>query len=156
DRPLDLAGLALALVAAGERLGRDGLDVLDALGEEVGEPVRETEHRLGRGLVVDAGGIALPADLDAADEGGLGAGHAVEPGRLEGAALAEDHRVGGEGDRGSLLAGRGDLLDRAERLAAGERLAPLEAVLPGGDLDALGERVDDRDTDAVQAAGGLV
>ena len=48
------------------------------------------------------------------------------------------------------------LLQVAERLAALVGLGPDEAVAPDLDVEALGQRVDDRDADAVQAAGDLV
>jgi hypothetical protein len=142
DRPLHRPCLALALIAAGKGLGGDGLQALDPLAQEVRQAVREPEGGLGRGLVVDAGRIAGPADLDPAEQIGLGAGHPVEAGWLEGAALAEDQLVGDEADGRAVLAAGAELLDPAQRLAAGKDLPPLEAVLEGRDLQALGEGVD--------------
>ena len=46
--------------------------------------------------------------------------------------------------------------ERALRHAALVGLCPLVAVAPDGELEALGERVDDGDADAVQPAGDLV
>ena len=55
-----------------------------------------------------------------------------------------------------MLSRGAQLLDAAQGLSAGERLAPLEAVFPGRDLDPLGQGVHDADADTVQAAGRLV
>ena len=151
-RPLDLAGISLALEATREGFGGDGLDVADALGQEVREAVRKAQDRLGGGLVVDQGRVAGPADLDAAEEVGLGAGHPVEAGRPEGGGIAKDDRVRAEGDDRPVLAGRPEFLQPADRLAAAEGLAPLEAVLEGCDLQVLGQGVHHRDAHAMQAA----
>ena len=74
----------------------------------------------------------------------------VDLGRLE------DVGVGLERDRRAVLVGRLALDELGRRLAAREALRPDEAVAPHLDREPLGERVDDRDADAVQAAGDLV
>ena len=70
--------------------------------------------------------------------------------------LLEDLGVGQERDRRAGLLRRADLLQVGRRLAAGELLAEDLAVALDLDVEPLGERVDDRDADAVQAAGDLV
>ena len=76
-RPFDRAVPAFLLDAAGEDLVDHARLALQTLGQEVLQPAGEMEHRLGgRVLVLDEGGIAGPADLDAAEEIGLGARHA--------------------------------------------------------------------------------
>ena len=80
----------------------------------------------------------------------LGERRVVELERLE------DLGVGQEGDR---RAGALDLLAALQvalGLAALEALGPLVAVAADLEVEPLGERVDDRDADAVQAAGDLV
>ena len=57
---------------------------------------------------------------------------------------------------GPSLASFSLLLQRADGLAALEALVPVVAVAVDVELEPLGERVDDRDADAVQAAGHLV
>ena len=70
---------------------------------------------------------------------------------------AEDLRVGMEAHLGAAAVRRlADLLQLALRLAALES-HPVERLLARDlDLHALGQRVGDRDADAVQAARGLV
>ena len=78
--------------------------VLEPAGEVEDGPLRRLavagEERLG----------AAPADLDAAEEIGLGARHAEQPRRLE-RALAENLGIGLEADAGAAA-----VLDRAEIL----------------------------------------
>ena len=113
-----------------------GRDVLDAL------------EQLGR---------ALPANLDAAEQIGLRARHLEQALRLESGLGAEDVGVGLEADAGAAA-----VVDLAEvfELALGMAALETHAVefLAARDLDfePRGEGVDDGDTDAVQAARGLV
>src|SRR5690606_22340159 len=148
DGPFQRARLALALDAPGED-GGDGFQFAHALGQGVGQAAGEVQRRLSRRLVGDAFRRAAPADLDAAEQIGLGPRHAEQAGGLEGRADAEDLLVGLEPDQGALLLRGADLLDRALRQAAAEGLAPFEAVAPDGDVQALRQSVDDRDADAV-------
>ena len=154
--PLHLARIALPLEAAGEGLGGHRLQVLDPLCKVIRQAVGEPQDRFRRGLVVDERGIAGPADLDAAEQIGLGAGHAVKAGGPEGGGLAEDHRVWTEADGRAVLAGRTKLLKSPEGLAPAEGLPPLEAILEGGDFQVLGQGVHHGYADAMQAPGGLV
>ena len=55
-----------------------------------------------------------------------------------------------------MLAGGAALLDRAQRLAAAEALAPLEPVALHEHVQPVGQGVDHADAHPVQAAGGLV
>ena len=156
DGPFDLARIALALVATCEGLRRERLNAVHPLGEVVGEAVGEPQDGLGGGLVLDPGGIAGPANLDASEQVGLGARHPVEAGRTEDGGVAEDHGIGPEGNDRAMPAGGSQLLKRADGLATAEGLAPLETVLEGGHLQVLGQGVDHGDADPVQAAGGLI
>ena len=115
------------------------------------------ERRLRRGVVGDEGRIAAPADLDAAEQVGLGARHLEQPPRVEGAALAEDLLVRLEAHGGAAPVHHGpELLQLSLRLSALE-LHGVE-LLAACDLDVerLRQRVDDGDADAVQAARGVV
>src|SRR5450432_2760373 len=88
----------IILQAAGEVEGRLGLDVLDAL----------QQRR-----------IALPADLDTAEQIGFGAGHLEQALRLERRLGTEDGRVGLEADLGATSVGDlADLLELALGMAA--------------------------------------
>ena len=106
----------------------------------------------------DAVGLAALVDqLDlqaAGEEGGLaqplGQGLEVE---LD---LVEDLGVGLEGDRRTVVLARRPLGEVGLRLAALVVLRPDVAVGLDFEVQALGERVDDGDADAVQAAGDLV
>ena len=155
-RPFDRAAVLGALDAAGEGLRRHRLDLADPLLEEVGQAVREMEGRLGGGGVVETLGGALPPDLHATEQVGLGAGHAIQTRGLERGRLAEDVRVRREADQRALLAGRPELLDGALRVAAGKGLAPLEPVAPHRHVQPVRQGVDHAHAHAVQAAGGLV
>ncbi len=92
------------------------------------------EGGLGGGLVVEALRRAPPANLDAAEQIGLGAGHAIKPRRLERRALAEDLGIRQEANGGAALARGRDLLQPGCGLAAGEALPPFMAVAPDADL----------------------
>lgn len=71
--------------------------------------------------------------------------------------LAEDLCVRVEGDACALAVGRGTgIEDGALGDAAAELLRDELTVTGDFDPDVIGQRVDDRDTDAVQTAGGLV
>ena len=71
--------------------------------------------------------------------------------------LAEDLRIGMEADPGAApVVDLAELLQRALRHAARKALAIELAAARDLDLELVGQRVDDRDADAVQAAGGLV
>ena len=108
--------------------------------------------------LVGRGALVADHDLEALVEEGV----LAEPGgdRLEGVRRGlEDLLRGPVGDRGAgALAGlhRADLLQRAVGDADREALAPQVAAVPDLDDEVAGERVDDRDADAVQAAGDLV
>src|SRR5207244_13023369 len=113
------------------------------------------EERLGRVLVVRDGLGARP--LVAEDEGqttvqvGLGLEALGDDLRVE-ADLGEDFGIGPERDRRAAAARRAELLERARRLAARERLLPLEAVALDARRELLGERGHHRGADAAQPA----
>ena len=150
---------AFALDLAGEGLLGDGLLALDLARQIILEACREAQHRFGRNVRarLDQFRRATPADFDAAEEIGLGARHAEEARRLPMRAGAEDLRVRLEAHlRAALVLHLAELLQRPERNAAREFLAVVTLVDRDIHLQLLGERVDDRDADAVQSAGGLI
>ena len=152
-RAADLAG------AAGEDVGMHQRRVLERRGQIILQPVGEMEGGLLR-HVVDAAQKLLgagPADLDAAEQIGFGARHLEHALRPEMRLGAEDVRVGPEAHLGAAAVGRAaGLLQLALRLAALEHHAVERLLARDLDLHALGQRVGDRDADAVQAARGLV
>ena len=154
--PFHRPAFVLALHPPGKGLGRHGFDLAHPFLQIVGQAVREVEGRFGQGLVVDARGIAAPADFHAAEQVGLGARHPVEPRGLEHRLGAENLRVGHEADQGAVLFRRRAALGRTQRVSARERLPPLVPVAPDGDVEPLGQGVHHRHADPVQAAGGLV
>ena len=100
---------------------------------------------------------AVPADLDAAEQVGLGAGHLVEASRFELRALAEDLRIGMETHLGAAaVLNLAEILQPANRVAAGKTLAVEVAATRDLDLEVVGQRIDHGHADAVQAAGRLV
>ena len=117
------------------------------------------ERRLGRRrvLLLDEQRIAAPADFDAAEQIGLRARHPVEAGRLEGRVLAEDVGIGMEADLGAApVVDLAERLQRGLRNAARKTLAVELAAARHLDLEVIGQRVDHRNADAVQAARGLI
>ena len=157
--PFNGAMTSFLLDAAGKDLIRHAVLALEALGKEILQPAGEVKHGLLRRLLIlDEGGIAGPADLDAAEKVGLGPRHLVEACRQEGGvALAEYLIVRKEGNLGAAPArDLAEVLDRAGGLAAPELLSV--ELLAAGHLDdhVHGQRVHDRDAHAVQAARRLV
>ena len=149
-RDLDLARLGLLLErddALEERILR-GVEVLDEVDEAARVLVRLLELRVGA--------LVGETDLETLVE----EGHLAQP--LEdrlGAELGllEDGRVGPEGDGRAGLLRRLDASELALGLAAlRELLHPAPAVAVDLHHQAAGQRVDDRDADAVQSAGDLV
>jgi len=159
DRPFDAALLVGELRFADEGLRRQGLALVQRRGEEILQAVGEVDVVLFRRLVVllQQRLVAGPADLDAAVEISLGARHAVEPGRAELRLLAEDRRIGMEGDGGAApVLHRRALRQLRGRLALGIALHVELLVARHLDGEVVGEGVHHRDADAVQAAGGRV
>ena len=99
----------------------------------------------------------MPADLDAPEQIGLRTRHLEHARGVEARLRAKDLGIGQKTHLGAAavqrLADDGKL---ARRLAAFERL-PIKR-LPAGDFDLelLGQRIHDRDANAVKPAGGLV
>ena len=159
DRPFDPAGLVRQLGLADEGVRRQGLAVLQRSIEKVPQAVGEVQI-LAFGdpvLVAQQGRIAAPADLHALVEIGLGARHAEKRRRVQVGALAEDLGVRPEGHAGAAAVRRlADGLQLGLGLAALILLTPELAVAGDFDHQPLGQRVDHRDADAVQAARGLI
>ena len=142
-----------ALVAVGleeDDLLLDGLLVLVEVADEVLDPALVVELGLGA-----LGAQVGQRDAEAAgEEGGLAQAllerRELEVERLEHLGVRE------EGDDRAGLVRRLALLQRALRHAASVGLAPGVAVALDLDVELLRQRVDDRDADAVEAAGDLV
>ncbi len=101
--------------------------------------------------------VARPADLDAAEQIGLGARHLEHALGLECGLRSENLGIGMEAHPGAALVRRAaELLQLALGLAALEVHVVVLLLAPDVDLHAVGQRVGDRDADAVQAAGGVV
>ncbi len=134
DRPFHRAVPAGAGLA-GEDVVGDAPLALQRLDQVVLEAAGELEHRLGRRrLALDQRRIAGPADLDAAEEIGLGARHLEEARRVEARVVAEDLRVRLEADaRAAAVHGLAELLQRALGHTAREALAV--ELARAGDLD---------------------
>jgi hypothetical protein len=149
----DLAGGAV------EDVRMDQCRAVDRGGEIFLEAVGEMERGLFR-HVLDALQELLgasPADLDAAEQVGLGARHLEDALRLEMRLGAEDVGIGQEADLGAAPVGGGaELLQLAFRLAALEHHAVERLLARDLHLQARGQGVRDRDAHAVQAARGAV
>ena len=100
---------------------------------------------------------ARPSDLDAAEQIGLGARHLEDALRLEMRLGAEDVGIGQEPHLGAApVRGAAELLQLAFRLAALEHHAMERLLARDLHLHALGQRIGDRDADAVQPARGAI
>ena len=126
--------------------------------EIVLKPLLEVEGRFLRHIVaVQKLRIALPADLDAAEEISLGARHLEDAQRIERRLGAENFRVRLEADLGAAaVVDLAEFLQAALRFAAHESLCVELAATGDLDLHALGQRIGDRHADAMQAARGAV
>ena len=101
--------------------------------------------------------VAVPADFDAAEQIGLGARHLEQAQRIEFRLGAENLGVRLEPHLGAApVRGAAELFEPALRLAARIDLPVELAAARHLDLEPLGERIDHRNADAVQAARGLV
>ena len=159
DGPFHRAVAGLLVALAGEDFARHLEIVAERGAEIILQPAREMERCLGRRriLVLDQQRIAAPADFDAAEQIGLRPRHAVEPRRLEGRALAENVGIGVEADLGAAtVVHLAERLQLALRDAARKTLAVELAAARHLDLKQIGQRVDHRNADAVQAAGGFI
>ncbi len=95
--------------------------------------------------------------FDAAEQIGLRARHLEQPLRLEGGLGAENLGVGLEADAGAAaVVDLAEVLELALGMTALERHLVEFLAARDLDLEERGERVDDGDADAVQAARGLV
>ena len=160
-RPFDLAAgraVGLALGLAGEGLRHDGGALADLRRHVVLQAAREVERfLLGDRIAFGQQALgAFPADLDATEQVGLGARHAIEALGHEGL-LAEDLRIGMEGHRRAAPVGGGaGRLQLGRGLAAREGLRPGLAVARHLDDQLVAQRIHHRDADTVQAARGRV
>ncbi len=150
--------MALLVELAAENVGMDAGRTLEARAEIVLEAAGKAQHGLfGRVGALDQLRVAGPADLDAAEEIGLGARHLEQARRLERVRLLENLRIGGEAHLGAAaVVDPAELLEARLRNAAREALAIEHLAARDLDLQRDGEGIDDRDADAVQAARGLV
>ena len=150
---------AVAAGFAGEDIGMHQRVGVNGGGEIILQAAGEMEAVLGRHVLdaLEQFGIAAPADFDAAEQIGLRARHLEQALRLERRLGAENVGVGLEADAGAAA-----VVDLAEVFELALGMAALEThpieFLAARDLDLepRGERVDDGDADAVQAARGLV
>ena len=121
------------------------------------QPAGEMEGGFLRRIVGDQRFRARPADLHAAEQVGLRAGHAEQALRLEGGAFAEDLLVGPEAHlRAAPVLDGPEVLQLAQRRAAAELHAVELLAARHLHFQLLGQRVDHRHADAVQAARRVV
>ncbi len=99
DRPFDRPVAAGLAHPAGEHIVENARSALDAALDEIAQPAGEVENGLGRDFVSGQRLVARPADFDAAEQIGLGAGHSENPIRDEARAVTENFGVGMEADR---------------------------------------------------------
>ena len=156
-RPLHRAVPVRLFVAAREHILCDAGLAVDGGLQIFLEAAREMERRLVRRVVGDQRLGAGPADLDAAEQVSLRAGHAEQPLRLEGRALAEDLLVRPEAHAGAapVLDGA-QVLELALRLSARKRHGVELLAARHFHLELLGERIDDRHAHPVQASARIV
>ena len=156
-RPFERAVAAGLLHLPGKHLVGDERLAADLLGQIVLEAAGEVEHRLARRTALVVQGEVVPADLDTTEQVGLGARHPEQPRGLEGGFGPEDLLVRPEAHLGAApVEHLADLFEPARRQPARKGLA-VEHLAPGDlDFEPLGQRIDDRHADAVQAARGLV
>ena len=130
---------------------RGGEKVLQAFGEMEGLLLRHVidaaQHFLGAG----------PADLDSAEEIGLGARHLEDALRLERRLRPKDLRVGAETHFGAALVRHAaEFLQLALRRAAFEDHAVMLLLAPDFDFKPLRQRIGDRNADTMQAARSFI
>ncbi len=159
DGPFHSAGAAVELGLAEKRAGGQGFALVQDRIQIVFEPAGEVQGGARRclGFLGQEVFRAGPADFHAAIEIRLGAAHAIEGFRAELGLGAENLGVGGEGHRGAAPVGD---FARVLQLALGFspliRLGPELLVTCHLDGQLFRQRVDHRETDAMQTAGGLV
>ena len=154
--PLDAAAIG-EIDLAEKRPRRQQVALGEARREEIAEPAREMQPRLHRhALGARQRRVAAPADLDAAEQIGLGVRDPVEERRTE-RRVGENLGVGMKAQRRAPpVLHRPAILDRTQGQPAAVALSPQAAVARHLDLERIGQRVDDRDADAMQPARNLV
>ena len=133
--------------------------VVDRSAEEILQPAREVKTVLGRNVFNTFQKLrrATPADLDAAEQIGLGARHLEEALRFEGRLGAENLGVRPKADFGAAaVVDLAEVFEFALGMAALERHAIEFLAARDFDLEPRGQRVHHGHADAVQAARGLV
>ena len=119
----------------------------------VGKSAGELEDRGLGGVAIEQGRGGLPADFDAAEQIGLGAGELVKPAGTKARVFTEDLRVGQETDGGAAAVGSGaDLFQLGHRVAARKTLGKDFAIARDLDTHIRRQGVDHRYADAMQAA----
>src|SRR5690606_25407500 len=159
DRPFERAMATGFLGAAREDLAGDGEVLAKGCGEIILQAAGEMEDGLFRDFATsrDEARVAAPADFDAAEEVGLGTGHAEDAAGIEAGMVAEYLRIGVESDLGAAaIVDVAEFLEAALRHAAGETLPVELAIARNLDLEHVRKGIDDRDADTMQAAGRLV
>ena len=134
----------------------DAFAASDLFGEVIGKAARELEHGLGGNVRSrDEGRGAFPADLDTSEEIGLRTREAEQPSRLEARVFTKDVTIRDEGNGGAAPIGsRANALERGGGQPAREFLR-VELLVPRHfDAREDRQRVDHRNANAVQAAGG--
>ena len=156
-RPFHRAVAAVVLDAAGEQVLGDSRLAVDGGLQVFLQPAGEMEGGFLRRIVGDQRFRARPADLHAAEQVGLRAGHAEQALRLEGGAFAEDFLVGPEAHaRAAPVLDGPEVPELAQRRAAAELHAVELLAARHLHFEPLRECVDNRHADAVQAARGVV
>src|SRR3984957_17688583 len=159
DRPLDRAMLARFIDAAGEDLVGHELLTLDVAGQVVSQPARKMKRRLRRDFraVANERRRAMPADLDAPEQIGLRARHLEHARGIEARLSSENLGIGQKTPLGAAAVQRlADDRKPARRLTPREDLAIKRLAAGDLDLELLGQRIHDRNANAVEPAGSLV
>src|SRR6202022_1412521 len=153
-RPLDAAAFG-KIDAAEKRPRRQNRPPIEARREEVAEPARKVQPRLGRNsLRPGQCGIAAPPNLQSPKQISLGARHAVKRRRPK-SDVAEDLGIGMEPQgRAAAVIHRTAIDEPGLRHSAAVALAPHPPIARHLDLEPVGKGIDDAAPDAVQTPRG--
>ena len=142
-------------MTAGEGFVGDGRSLAKLLLKVIGETAGKLEDGLFGDVVRCERGVATPADFDAGEEIGLGAGQLIETLGAELRLSAEDFGVGREADSCSAaVRRRADFLEFGGSMPSSKGLAVQLFVTRDFDGGFGGKRVDDAYADAMEATGG--
>ena len=117
------------------------------------------EYRFFRCVVLgpDHAGNRRPVDFDTPVKMGLGPRHAIKPRRLECGAFTEDLRIGMESnDRAAPVLGDAGIPELAGGFAPGIGLNPQLALARHLGRQFIGQRIDHRKANTMEAARGLI